>query len=397
MIQPENQQPAPLSKRLKLVILVFCLLIVAAGGAVGFRFIQTRPKPPQRPPSKIAPLVETLTVQSAQHTVIVDALGIVTPARQTNIRPEVTGTVREVGEGFVPGGLILRGKPLLRLDDADFALTLAAREAELQRAKAELDLERGYQQVARHEWELLRRAENKVDNPDLALRKPQLAQALAKVRQAETAAEQARLDLKRTAIVAPFTGLILEKNAEIGSRVSSQDVVAVLMDTASYWVEATLPVDRLAWITLGGNGRSGSKVQITSPASGARAEGQVLTLRGDLESQGRMARLLITLPAPLSAHPTPFLIGEFVRLGIEGRTLDNVIALPRSALREDDTAWVVSDEVLRIRKIGVAWRDTHTVLVDHGLTSGDQVITGTVATPIDGMAVTSTPDRGSRP
>lgn len=397
MIQPANHQPVPLSKRLKLVILTLCLLVVAAGGAVGFRFIQTRPKPQQRPPAKIAPLVETTTVQSGQHTVIVDALGTVTPARQTDIRPEVAGTVREVGEGFVPGGLILRGKPLLRLDDSDFALTLAAREAELQRAKAELDLERGYQQVARHEWELLRRAENKVDNPDLALRKPQLAQALAKVRQAETAVEQARLDLKRTAVIAPFTALILEKSAEIGSRVSSQDVVAVLVDTASYWVQATLPIDRLAWITFTEGGRSGSKVRITSPASGARAEGRLLTLRGDLEIQGRMARLLITLPAPLSASPAPFLIGEYVRLAIEGRTLDNVITLPRSALREDDTAWVVSEGILRIREIGVAWRDTHTVVVDRGLASGDQVITGTVATPIDGMAVTPAPDGDSRP
>jgi len=110
-----------------------------------------------------------------------------------------------------------------------------------------------------------------------------------------------------------------------------------------------------------------------------------------------MARLLITLPAPLSASPAPFLIGEYVRLAIEGRTLDNVITLPRLALREDDTAWVVSDGVLRIRKIGIAWRDTHTVLVDRGLADGDRVITGTVATPIDGMSVTLTPDGGNRP
>lgn len=397
MIPIKNHQAVPLSRRLKLVILVLCLLIVAAGGGVGFRFLQTRPKPLQRPPAKIAPLVESVIVQSGQHTVIVDALGTVVPARQTDIRPEVAGTVREVGEGFVPGGLILRGKTLLRLDDADFALTLAAREAELQRARAELDLERGYQQVARHEWELLRRAENKVDNPDLALRKPQLAQTQAKVRQAETAVEQAQLDLKRTTIVAPFTGLILEKNAEIGSRVSSQDVVATLVDTASYWVQATLPVDRLAWITFTGNGRSGSKAKITSPGSGSQTEGRLLTLRGDLESQGRMARLLVTLPAPLSASPAPFLIGEYVRLAIEGRTLDNIITLPRSALREDDTAWVVSDGVLRIRKIGIAWRDTHTVFVDRGLASCDRVITGTVATPIDGMSVTPVPDGGNRP
>ncbi len=397
MIPANNHQPAPLSKRLKLTIFVLCLLVVAAGGAVGLRFVKTRPQPPQRPPAKIAPLVETTTVLSGQHTVIVDALGTVTPARQTDIRPEVAGTVREVAEGFVPGGLIPRGKPLLRLDDADFVLTLAAREAELLQARAALDLERGYQQVARHEWELLRRADDKTDNPDLALRKPQLAQALAKVRQAETGVEQARLDLKRTTMVAPFTGLIMEKNAEIGSRVSSQDVVATLVDTASYWVQATLPVDRLAWITFAEGGGSGSKVHITSPASGARAEGRLLTLRGDLENQGRMARLLITLPAPLAAKPAPFLIGEYVRLAIEGRTLDKVIALPRVALREDDTAWVVSDGVLRIRKIGIAWRDTHTVLVDRGLANGDRVITGTVATPIDGMSVTLTPDGGNRP
>jgi len=388
MIIPECDTTRPLPRRIKLLVLVLSLLVIGAGIFMAVRFIKTRPKPPQRPPALIAPLVETTTVTAGPQTAVVQVLGTVVPARQTQIRAEVDGIVREIASGFLPGGIVTKGSPLLRLNDEDFRLIVTSREAELQSAAAALELEIGYQQVARHEWDLLEMTGTAVKSSDLALRKPQLAQARAKVRQAEAALEQARLDLKRTTLTTPFTALVLDKNVEIGSRVSITDTLATLVDTDEFWVEAAIPVDRLPWITLPGKNSPGSKARILSQSSGAERIGHILRLRGDLEEQGRLARVQVSLPAPLEARPAPILLGEYVRLEIEGTRLQNVIRLPRAALRENDTVWTVHNATLTIRPATVVWRDTHTVLISDGLASGETVVTSELASPIDGMPVT---------
>lgn len=388
MMIPECDCSKPMSATMKLLILLLALLALAAGIFTAVRFVQTRPKPPQRPPAVIAPLVETMVVTAGEETVLVRALGTVAPARQTQIRAEVAGVVRDMAPGFQPGATVAGSSPLVRLADDDFRLTVAAREADLENARAALELEQGYQQVARHEWDLLALTGQAAENSDLALRKPQLAQARARLRQAQAALEQARLDLGRTTINAPFTALVLDKHVEVGSRVSVTDTLATLVDTREYWVEATVAVDRLPWIVLPSKDGSGSTVRIRSQASGAEREGRILRLRGDLEEQGRLARMQISLPAPLEAEPAPILLGEYVRLEIQGRRLENVIRLPRAALRDNDTVWTVQNSTLAIRRAEVAWRDTDWVLVSGGLASGDTVVTSELAAPIDGMPVT---------
>ena len=86
-------------------------------------------------------------------------------------------------------------------------------------------------------------------------------------------------------------------------------------------------------------------------------------------------------------HP-PLLIGEYVRLEIEGRQLQNVYRIPRSALRDDANLWIVSnDGKLNIRKVKIVWRDTQTVLLQEGLEPGDRLIVSDLASPIQGMPV----------
>jgi RND family efflux transporter MFP subunit len=395
MIIPECDSSKPLPSLARLVIFTLCILIVGAGVFAAVRFIQTRPKPPQRPPAPISPLVETMAVQTGPETVVIRVLGTVVPSRQTHVRAEVAGVVRDVADGFMPGATVTAGAPLLRLEAEDFRLDVAARQADLDSAKAALDLELGYQKVARHEWELLQKDGQAAEDAALALRRPQLAQARAKVRQAETALNQARLDLSRTTVKAPFTALVLEKEVEKGSRVSVTDTLATLVDAREYWIEATIPVDRLPWVTLPAKDRPGSVVRVQSQASGAESQGRILRLRGDLEDQGRLARIIVSLPRPLDTEPAPILLGEYVRLDIEGRRLDDVTRLPRAALRENDMVWVARNATLDIRPVSVVWRDTRTVLVNEGLAPGELVVTSELATPIQDMPLTLAQDAGN--
>ena len=248
--------------------------------------------------------------------------------------------------------------------------------------------------AAIEEWRLLYK-NNPEDAkiPALVAKEPQLEAARAKLAGEQADLRKARLDLERTRIKAPFNAIVRNKFVDLGSQVSSQEQLAELVGTDIYWVQASIPVDRLNWIMIPRQAsETGSIVRIFH-RNDFEHQGTVIKLLGDLEQEGRMARVLIEVKDPLGLSPKakkqlPLLIGEYVRLEIDGRRLDNVYRIPRAALREDTRIWVASSEnTLKIREVDVLWRDAETVLFKDGLEPGDRLIISELPTPVEGMAI----------
>jgi hypothetical protein len=164
----------------------------------------------------------------------------------------------------------------------------------------------------------------------------------------------------------------------------------------------------------------------TSAARGSRAkvihdagagvvierEGQIERLLGQVDTRGRMARLLVVVDDPLGtgleeqiAKPgdtspaprarLPLLLGSQVQVELGGQPLENTVELPRIALVDDDKVWLVVDDRLALRTVEVVWRTTSSVLV-RGLNVGDAVLTTPLATPTTGMQVTIEGETGAR-
>ena len=141
-----------------------------------------------------------------------------------------------------------------------------------------------------------------------------------------------------------------------------------------------------------GSGGSGSKAAIIY-AGNHRIEGTVARLIGDLTSEGRMAQVLIEVEDPLrlklaGSRVPPLLIGEYVRVEIEGRKLEDVFVVPRTALRDNDTVWMFSeDSTLEIRKVSPIWRDAETVVLENEVQAGDRLVVSGLPAPVAGMKV----------
>jgi RND family efflux transporter MFP subunit len=205
--------------------------------------------------------------------------------------------------------------------------------------------------------------------------------------------QKAQLNLSRTRIRAPFNAIVRTKHVDIGSQVSVQEKLAELVGTDEYWIQASIPVDRLGWIMIPRRPTEpGSNVRILH-RNGYEIAGTVTKLLGDLGSEGRMARILVEVKDPLNLKKADnsqpaLLIGEYVRIEIEGRTLQNVFRIPRTALRDNSRIWVVNqDSKLDIRPVKTVWRDARTVLLRKGLAPDDQLIVSDLPAPINGMPV----------
>lgn len=387
-----GSQPHYRSSRLR--TLIVCLIIIGLGVAGATYVKRTAPQAKKRPPQRITPLVETTRLVPTTHQVVLTAMGSVVPAREMILKTRVPGQIQSVHPEFIEGGLLSAGEKILKIDPKDYELAIARAKSDVANAEYQLKVEMGYQDVARREWALLGPGqETDTQEAELALRKPHLAKAQSDLAAAQADLEQARLDLGRTHITAPFNAIVRRKNVVVGSQVTVQDELAELVGTDEYWIQVSLPVERLSWIRIPRTNHD-KGAQATIFYRGNQRRGQVVRLLSDLETEGRMARVLVTVKDPLRLASVdrksapPLLIGEYVRVEITGQQLSDVYRIPRGALRDGGNIWTLTDaKTLKIVAVKTVWRDADAVLVRNGFTSDLRIIVSDLPVAVDGMAV----------
>lgn len=395
------------------VLKVVLPLLVVAIGVVLFRGLVASKPPAQRAerPDR-APLVQVQRATSGTHTVVVQGQGEVVPAQRVVLQPELTGRVVWQNENLVPGGRFRKGERILRIDPRNYQVAIEQQSAQRDRAQMELELERGRQAVAQREWQLFGGEANAqggdatAEGRALALREPQLRTARVAVTAADSALDRAQLDLRRTNLVAPFNAVVQAEAVDPGQLVGPQTQVATLVGTDQFWVQVSVPLDVLSHVQVPGVGAAegeGSTARVVQDIGDRRIErtGRIVRLLGDLDPIGRMARVLVAIDDPLGleerpesgAEALPLLLGAYVHVYVEGDRVDDVIEIPRVAMREGDRVYVVNDESrLEFRDVEIAWRTEDTVLVRSGLRHGERFVTSRVPTPVEGMELRTEED-----
>lgn len=401
----------------KLIIVVF---IIGLGGVIAWRLVSTKPKAAHKPISVGAPLVEIMTVSPVYQQVEISAMGTVAPSRKMDVVPQVAGQIVEVNPKLIPGGRFRTGEILFRIDDRDYKIAVNQRKSEVTRALVELKQEKGRQAIARQEWKLLsKEIETTPEGEELALRKPQLENAVAALESAKSLLHKAELDVERTVIRAPFDALILDKFVDIGQYVTPGMKLASIVGSEEFWVKISVPTGRLPWISIPGiNSEKGSSATVIQEGPEMKnliqRKGRVVRLMGELDPAGRMARLLVAIEDPLGIHngmdlkpaslsetvssndivtgetnpesaQVPLLLGAYVNVNVQGPRLEHIYIVPRRAYRENDEVWTVSeDNRLEIKKVDIIWKRKDDILV-RGLEEGDKIILSRIPTPVPGM------------
>ena len=394
----KTEAPVPVNRLNRILRICVALVIVGVSLAGASYLMKTAEKPKKRAPVKWVPVVRALTLQRGPYQIVVAATGTVIPARRIVLRSRVSGQVTTVHKEFIEGGHLKKGMTVIQLDDTDYRLALAQKKSDAINSRYALKVELGRQEVARREWQLLGgRDFSRQDLPRqagtaLALREPHLEKARADVEIARIQVRKAQLDLERTRITAPFNAVVKSRWVDIGSQVTPQEQLAELVGTDSYWVRAAIPIGRIDRITIPeDSNETGSAVRIQYTRKHNSINGRVIRLLGDLEPESRMARVLVEVKDPLGGKENvpgrlPLLIGEFVRIEILGQKLEAVMTIPRAALRDGETVWLLNpDMTLRILAVTPVWRDRTTVVIRNSLNNGDRVIISALSAPVAGM------------
>lgn len=405
----------PLSAGTKATLLRIGLPLLILGLAVvgAQLLILSRPPVPKADRTIKPTLVDVLTVRTQDERAVITAYGTVQAHRRLIVQPEVGGRVVQLNPELVIGGILEQDESLLRIDPRDYQFAVDEQRASLAEAEFDLKVELGNQAVAKREWNLLKPSGGEISalSQQLALRRPHLKEKYVALQAAKSRFRKAQLDLQRTIVRTPFHALVLQESVEKGQLVNAQSSVATLVDVDEFRVQVSVPIHQIEWITFPGSGRSqGARVRVIREIGNdepVERRGTVVELLGDVTENGRMAQVLVAIQDPLELEKPdngrrPLLLGEYVRVEIEGPALRDVIVLPRPTIREGSRVWVKNEEnQLEVRQVDVVLSRKETVLISRGLRDGEQVITSQLTAAIPGLLLRTvdeaTPPTGSSP
>ncbi len=344
----------------------------------------------QKPDAAAAPTVDNTTVVVGPENVVIALADTIRtgPSVSGTLDAERTATLRaelgaQVTEVLVePGSPVTAGQLLVRLDatgvrdqyiSAKTARDAAATSAEL----AHGDLSRDQRlaeagALAQRQLEATRRAALQAD----------AAFADSRARYAT-----AELNLRRTEIRAPFTGIVATRSARAGDIVQMGTPIATVIDPNSLRLEAQVPVDQISALKLG------TAVLFTvSGYEGRQFHGLVARVSPAVDPATRQVPIVVRLPN----NEGKLVSGLFVngRVATQSRAGVTVpsLAVDQRGLRP--AVYRIKDGKLEKVEVELGFEDavTERFEIRAGLAAGDTLVLGTA----QGLAP-GTPMRVSAP
>ncbi|MGZ0077395.1 efflux RND transporter periplasmic adaptor subunit [Methylomonas sp. YC3] len=378
---------------LNLKILLPILVLLAAAGAA-WAIIAGKPQTVQQNAEPTIPKVNVVRVEPQSLRLNVMSQGVVAPRETIDLVTEVGGKVAQVHSAMAAGGFFAANELLLTIDPRDYDYAIVAAEAQLAEAQRVLINEQAQVEQAHSEWQALGEGEPTA----LALRKPQLAEAQAKLKAAEADLAKAKLNRSRCELRAPFAGRVLSKQAGLGQYLPSGAVIARIY--ASDVAEIRLPIstEQLAFLELplGQHGKTGHWPAVTLRAELAGKphswQGRIVRSEAALDDNSGQLYLVAQVAEPFreSADRPPLLSGLFVQAEIEGVFREGLFSLPRTALNGLQQAKLVdAEQRLEIRQLQVLRHDAERVVVKAGLNPGERVVVSELPVAVAGMKVTA--------
>ncbi|WP_050930388.1 efflux RND transporter periplasmic adaptor subunit [Aestuariivita boseongensis] len=319
-----------------------------------------------------------VTVQPVETRLLSETVPVfaeIKTSRDGTVASRVAGTVETVH--VLDGSTVAMGDPLIDLDDELLRIQLAQSEAELAVAQAsiataEVRLDRAETTFAR--IEALRDSatfsQGRFDDAqsDVLEAQSQMAEAQARVKSVEARMAEARYQLERSVVTAPFSGVVIDVNVIPGQFIAAGTAVVRLLDTDAFEVQASVPARYIATLQPG-------QEMVAQTEAG---EDLTLRLRAVLpveEASTRTRKVLFSAPA--LGDLSSIAEGQSVTVQIPVGAPRNLLSVPKDALVQARGGWTVfvaEDGKAQPRNVTLGLPVGDRYEVTGGLAEGDLVV-----------------------
>ncbi|MBC3885308.1 efflux RND transporter periplasmic adaptor subunit [Undibacterium sp. FT31W] len=359
---------------LRLSLIVVCIALVMSGCSK---------KPADQAKTSAAAEKPLMITKEDLSTVSSNALasgpvinGSIQPERKADLRSEISSVVLQVLKEN--GESVRRGDLLVRLDDTSIKDSLnSALEAERAALQTYDQAERQMQRLKTLRASGMASTQQ-LEDAEIRRNNTQSDLVAAKARTV-----QARQQLQRTEVRAPFDGVVSERKVSAGDTAQIGKELVKVIDPASMRFEGLVSADKVTSVKIGqtvrfringyGNQEFNGKVKRVDLAANATT---------------RQVEVLVNFA---EGSVQPRVSGLFAEGMIEAASAETLM-IPGSALIRDGDkayAWRIRDGVLHKVSVVIGQRDARRgdYAVRSGLNNGDQVISNPLSTLKDGQKV----------
>ena len=301
--------------------------------------------------------VVVVEAELRQLTPLIQVSGTVISRNDARLAAQVEGRVTWMSD---VGTHLEAGERAAQLDDVIIRNLLVEAEAGIVREQADVTFYAAEVKRLRQLAKDSHAAQSRLDQAqrDLSVARSALSAARAR-------GEQAQEKLQRTAIKAPFAGVVSDRYIEVGEWAESGTAIVRLVDTAALEVRAWVPLTALPFI------HPQAELELTVKGRVTRAQVRTLVPVGDEQSRLYEMRL--------SLDDDAWSAGQGVRIAIPTAEPQSAVVIPRDAL----VLRVDGASVFRILEDDTAER----ISVIPGIADGDWIAVGGGVKPGDRVVV----------
>ena len=368
---------------LRKTILVIALASALAACSKGPKDADKKDGKDSKPPVQLSISPEdTLTLQTNALASGPVVTGSVQPERKADLRAEVSAVVLQVLKEN--GDVVKRGDVLVKLDETAIRDNLSSAEASARSAAQALD--QAERQLTRMKTLRASGMTSAQAMDDAEVRRNA---ASSEVAAAHSRAALARQQLSRTAVRAPFDGVVSDRKVSAGDTASPGKELVKVIDPTSMRFEGRVSADRIAAVKVG----QPVSFRINGYA-GQEFRGTVKRVDPSANEVTRQVEVLVAF-APNSQQPR--VSGLYGEGRIESES-SPALMLPEGALvRAGDKAytWRLKGNALNKAELVVGVRDPRTgnYEVRSGLAAGDVVLRNPSSAFKDGQKIELAPAR----
>lgn len=428
----------PPGKRLLLVVPVVLALLVV------FLLVRTRSGPPLNEERESARVLRVIRVEKSDFVARAEGFGTAEPARVWQAVAEVRGRVVEVHPRLQAGAMLKEGDILLKIDPVEYELEIAATEATRAELKANLeelrgqeenisrslDIERRSMDLARRSFERKKRVlEQKGMSPyeveqeerNVLLQEQRLRdlenlfnllparkEALhAKLAASESRLDQARLDLARTVIRAPFACRLGAVDIEPHQYLAKGQMLFEVHGIGAAEIEAQVPAGHLRHLiglqddshfrkvqyrdAMEKLSRLEARVRIPGPDWDVVWPARVDRLREQADPETRAFNVVVVVEDPyekvIAGKRPPLTRGLFCRVELTAPPRPESIVVPRSAIHDGRVFVVDNESRLKPVQVETVFVQGDLALVESGLAGGEILVVSDPSPAVTGMLV----------
>ena len=312
---------------------------------------------------------DVLVLQAGEISRSIPLTGSLRPSNQTLVRSKVAGEIKQLS--VKEGSAVKAGQPIARIDPVEFEWRVKEREANLRSAEAQLEQAR---RTLDNNKQLLAKnfiSRNAFDNARFSL-----DGALGNRDAAVAQLTMARKSLSDTFVSAPMNGIVAERFAQVGEKVSPDNKLVSIVDLSKMEIEAPVPASEISAVAVG------QMVELAIEGIDTPQIGKIIRINPSTQAGTRSIPVYIGLD-----NKDPRVrAGLFAQGNLAVGIRRDVIAVPSVAIR--DTAgrtfvYAIEADKLVERDVQLGLRDdsAHSsngsvgvTEIKSGLKAGDQIV-----------------------